>query len=193
MLTLVNHESSEGRILAAAQRVLRREGAGGLTMRAVATEAGLTATAIYRHYQDKAALLKRIIREEYNLFLSYVTAVKPGLGPGDQLRATCDRYVDFAIEHPQSYQLLFVEPHGISIDRYPKDFQTGRSRGFGQLRTLVVACMEAGAIRDGDPTDVALDIYAHLHGLVMLHSAGRFDGRHAVMWTFVRRSIARLL
>jgi len=90
MLTLVNHESSEGRILAAAQRVLRREGAGGLTMRAVATEAGLTATAIYRHYQDKAALLKRIIREEYNLFLSYVTAVKPGLGPGDQFvpRAT---------------------------------------------------------------------------------------------------------
>jgi len=193
MLTLVNQESTEGRILAAAERVLRRDGPSGITMRAVAAEAGITATAIYRHYADKAALLKRLIREEYNLFLSYVTAVPATLSPADKLRATSDRYVDFAIDHPQAYQLLFVEPHGISVDRYPKDFQSGRSRGFGQLRALVEECMDAGEIREGDPTDVALDIYAHLHGLVMLHSAGRFGGRTAVMRTFVRRSIARLL
>lgn len=161
-------------------------------MRAVAGEAGITATAIYRHYHDKAALLKRLIREEYSLFLSFVGDVPPNVSPSDRLRVVCERYVDFALEHPDAYQLLFVASHGISIDRYPKDFQSGRSRGFGQLRALVADCMSAREMREGDPTDVALDLYAHLHGVVMLHHAGRFDGRDTVMRGFMRRSVARL-
>ena len=194
MLTLVNQESSEGRILSAAARVLRRDGPDGLTMRAVAVEAGITATAIYRHYEGKAGLLKRLIREEYNVFLSYVTAAAApaGLSPSDRLRAVCERYIDFALERPQSYQLLFVSPHGISIDRYPQDFQAGRSRGFSQLRAVVTECMEASEMRTGEPTDVALDLYAHLHGIVMLHHAGRFGGKNRVMRAFARRSVARL-
>lgn len=193
MLTLVNKSPSDELILAAARAVLRRDGPEGVTMRAVAAQAGLSATAIYRHFAHKDALLKRVIKEEYDVFLTYVGSAATGRRAGDRLRATCDRYLDFALEHPRAYQLLFVSPHGISIDRYPSDFKSGRSRGFGALRALVAECMAEGTVRDGDATDVALDLYAHMHGVVMLHQAGRFGGKQGVMRTFFRRSLARVL
>jgi AcrR family transcriptional regulator len=178
--------------MAAARRVLARDGSSALSMRNVAAEAGITATAIYRHFKDKDAVLATLIRERYDEFLEYLAAAQPGRSPLEHLMNVFDRYADFAIDHPSSYDLLFVEPHGISIDRYPTDFSSGKSRGFRQLRALVEACLESGEIRAGDPTDIALDLYAHAHGLVMLHRAGRFGGRTDLMRRFFRRSMARL-
>jgi AcrR family transcriptional regulator len=193
VLTLVNQSDGADRVVTAARRVLERSGPGALSMRNVAAEAGVTATAIYRHFADKNALLKTLIREEYNLFLGYVASPGAARRPRERLLAVFERYLDFALEHPSSYELLFVTPHGISIDRYPADFNSGRSRGFRQLKALVAEGMESGDIRDDDPTDVALDLYAHAHGLVMLHRAGRFGGRDEVMRRFFRRSLLRLL
>ena len=161
-------------------------------MRTVAAEAGITATAIYRHFKDKDALLQVLIREQYDLFLEYLAEPAPASKPFDQLIAAFDRYLDFALEHPNGYELLFIAPHGVSIDRYPSDFVSGRSRGFRLLKAAVEACIRAGEIRDGEATDIALDFYAHAHGLVMLHRAGRFGGRNDVMRRFYHRSLARL-
>ena len=192
MLTIVNKLVGADRVMAAARRVLARDGSSALSMRNVAAEAGITATAIYRHFKDKDALLATLIRERYDEFLQYLAEAAPGRSPLERLMNVFDRYVDFAIDHPSSYDLLFVEPHGISIDRYPTDFTSGKSRGFRQLRALVDECIAAGEIRPGDPTDVALDLYAHAHGLVMLHRAGRFGAKNDVMRRFFRRSMARL-
>jgi AcrR family transcriptional regulator len=192
-LTLVNHPAGAERVLAAARSVLTRDGASALSMRTVASEAGVTATAIYRHFKDKDALLRTLIREQYDLFLEYLATVPTGKRPIDRLMGAFDRYLDFALEQPNGYELLFVAPHGMSIDRYPNDFASGRSRGFRQLKAFVAQCMAAGELRDGDPTDVALDFYAHAHGIVMLHRAGRFGGRNDVARRFYRRSLARLL
>jgi AcrR family transcriptional regulator len=193
MLTIVNSGEGADRVLDAARRVLARDGVGALTMRSVGAEGGITATAIYRHFVDKDALLRALIRDRYDLFLQYLSEAPPGTGALERLVAVFERYVDFAIDHPNAYELLFVTPHGLAIDRYPADFNSGRSRGFRQLKTLVQACIDAGEMRDGDATDVALDLYAHVHGLVMLHRAGRFGGRDDVMRRFARRSLARLV
>ena len=191
-LTLVNPRGGAERVLAAARRVLANDGSAAFSMRTVAAEAGITATAIYRHFKDKDALLQILIREQYELFLHYLAETPDASRPFDRLMAALDRYLDFALEHPNGYELLFIAPHGIAIDRYPTDFVSGRSRGFRLLKSAVEACILAGEIRDGDAADIALDFYAHAHGLVMLHRAGRFAGRNDVMRRFYRRSLARL-
>ena len=181
------------RVLDGARRVLRRDGPDGVTMRAVAGEVGVTATALYRHYADKDALLRDLVRAEYALFLEYVGAAAAAAGPLPRLHATAERMLDFALEHAAAYELLFVTPHGVGVDQYPVDFVGGRSRGFRALRALVEEGIAAGVVRPDDPTDVALDLYVHAHGLIMLHRAGRFGGDDAVARRFFRRSIARVL
>ena len=194
VLTTVNRRRGDD-MLAPALALLRREGPAALTMRNVAQEAGVTATALYRHFASKDALVQALVREVYGEFRKALVAELPAGAPAAWLRVAAERYVRFALEHPHYYRLLFVEPHGFGIDRYPDDFVNGKSPTFRQLRDLVAACMREGVLA-GDPSrdapDVALTIYAHLHGLVMLYLAGRFPQRRGFE-RFAGESLDRLV
>lgn len=181
-------------LLTPALSVLQREGPAALTMRRVAEEAGVTATALYRHYADKDELLKALVRHVYGIFVQSLACEPPKENPEAWLRIAFDRYLRFALEHPNYYRLLFIEPHGIGIDRYPEDFEKGKSAGFRQLRDIVAECMRAGVLAGSpakDAADVALSVYAHMHGMITLYLGGRFPER-ATFERFCARSMDRL-
>ncbi len=54
-------ELDANRIVQAALAIAERDGPEGLTMRAVADELGVTPTALYRHVEDKAALISLMV------------------------------------------------------------------------------------------------------------------------------------
>ncbi len=172
--------------------VLRRDGPSQLTMRAIAAEAGVTATALYRHFASREELLRAVIREAYRIFRTYLVVEHREGGPAAWLRLGFDRYLRFALEHRNYYLLLFAEPHGLGIDRYPDDFLSGRSPAFRQLRDVVQANIDAGVLRPTEAADLALTLYAHMHGLVMLHFAGRFQSDR-VFERFFHASLERVL
>src|SRR5688500_17688729 len=179
--------------LEAALAVVRRDGPEALTMRSVAAEAGVTATALYRHYADKEALLRAVVGEAYRVFRAYLVAELDGDDPVRWLRLGFDRYLRFALEHRNYHKLLFASPRTVAIDRYPDDFVAGKSVGFRHLRDAVAEAMARASLRADEPADVALSIYAHMHGLVMLHFAGRFRDDDALFTGFFRRSMEHLL
>jgi len=55
-----SHAHKRAEILAAARRVFARDGAKGLTIRAVATEAGYVPGAVYFYFYSKAAILPEL-------------------------------------------------------------------------------------------------------------------------------------
>ncbi len=83
-------EDKRARILEGVMRVLARDGLAGVTMRAVATEAGVALGLLNYHFEDKdslvAAALERIGEQDAEL-----VAPEPGLDPGAQLRHALDR------------------------------------------------------------------------------------------------------
>ena len=163
-------------VMGAALAVLRREGPSGLVMRNVAAEAGVTATALYRHFDSKDALISAVVKETYHEFRQSLVAEVSTGNPGTWLRVGFDRFLRFGMEHPNYYRLLFIEPRSNRIDRYPDDFVKGKSAGFRHLRDAVKVCIEAGVLR-GAPRDapyIALTLYAHMHGLMTLYLGGRF-------------------
>jgi AcrR family transcriptional regulator len=192
MLTSVN-SAAQARPLEAALAVLRRDGPAQLTMRNVAAEAGVTATAIYRHFESKEALLTAVHREVYAVFRRSLVGDVRGRTAGDLVHLAFDRYIAFGMEHPNYYRYLFMDLHGVRIDRYPEDLRTARSPTFRQLRDIVTAAMEGGALAPGDPTDVAFTLYVHLHGLVALHLTGRFGGRDRTFRAFAKHSLDAIL
>jgi AcrR family transcriptional regulator len=91
-----------GQILGAAYQLWSQGGEKALTMRAVARAAGTTTPTVYQRFRDKRAireLLRAQARE--NLF----AAVKPSRS----IKDFCRRYLDFAVRHPNAYQLLRVD------------------------------------------------------------------------------------
>ena len=89
----------EARILKAARRLWRTRGESGLTLRAVAHEAGTTTPTLYKRFRNKGALrlaLATRLREELNaeLFSS------------SNLEEVYRRYLRYAEENPHEYELL---------------------------------------------------------------------------------------
>jgi AcrR family transcriptional regulator len=89
----------EERILKTAQKLWRTRGEAGLTLRAVAREAGTTTPTLYKRFRNKQAL-RSALAERVRLQLNeYLFAAK-------SLEDVSRRYLEFADEHPHEYQLL---------------------------------------------------------------------------------------
>lgn len=132
-------------------------------MRAIAKRVGVTATALYRHFESKEALLQEVIDEGLRIFGSYLYRALEGPDPRTRLRLSGSAYLQFALEHPAFYRTIFMSGHGESA----RESQT--SATFQFLRDRVDECIEAGILKPAHPDDLALTIWAHTHGLVSLY------------------------
>lgn len=157
------------RIVGAARSLYFERGPEAVTMRAVAERVGVTATALYRHFADKDALLKEVVGEGSRLLGSHLFRALEAPTPLERLRATAMAYLDFALAQPQAYRALF-EPPAEGADTSPLERQRGAVSRF--LRDRVREAMDAGAIAAGDPDGAALTLWSLLHGLAALHQAG---------------------
>jgi WHG domain-containing protein len=77
--------------------------------------------------------------------------------------------------------------------RFPDDFAARRSAAFSLLADRVAAAMAARELRDDDPNEVALTLWAHAHGLILLQRAGRFGHQLAPYRRAFDRSLDRLV
>lgn len=159
----------KSRIVGAARTLYLERGPEAVTMRAVAERVGVTATALYRHFPDKDALLREVIGEGSRLLGSHLFRALEASTPLERLRATALAYLDFAVDQPQAYRALF-EPGEGGDEASPVYRQRGAVRRF--LRDRVREGMEAGVIAQGDPDGVSLTLWSLLHGLASLHQAG---------------------
>ncbi|HWY23193.1 MAG TPA: TetR/AcrR family transcriptional regulator [Candidatus Acidoferrum sp.] len=90
----------EQRILDAACRLWSRGGEKALTMRGVANAAGTTTPTLYERYHDRDDILRAVrIQTRVELFSA--------LSRTPSLTQACERYLEFAIEHPHAYEMLF--------------------------------------------------------------------------------------
>lgn len=157
------------RIVAAARALYFERGPDAVTMRAVAERVGVTATALYRHFADKEALLREVVGEGSRLLGSHLFRALEAPTPLERLRATAMAYLDFALAQPQAYRTLF-EPAPHDDDASPVHLQRAAVSRF--LRDRVREAMDAGVVAEGDPDGAALTLWSMLHGLASLHQAG---------------------
>lgn len=188
----MTHLTTAEKILRAAHKLFDREGADAVSMRRVAELVGVTPMAIYRHFTNRDALLKRISDDG---FQSVADQWRAQAGRGDiieRLHATQMLYLDYALAHPH----LFDHAFSVRRDdarRYPEDFRARRSPTLNVVADTLVEGMREGVLRKDDPWDVAMTLWAHTHGLIVLYRAGRFSYDDKQFRAFYRASIGRLL
>ncbi len=101
------------RILKTAHKLWRTRGEAGLTLRAVAREAGTSTPTVYKRFRNKEAL-RRALAERIRLQLNeYLFAAS-------SLEDVCRRYLVFAEEHPHEYRLLMHSWSDIFHPDFPR-------------------------------------------------------------------------
>lgn len=184
--------STADRILQAARALFGQGGAQAVTMRAVARRAGITPMAIYRHFDSRDALLKRIGDDSFAAIARHWTARAQGSDVLARVLESQRIYLDYALAHPHLFEHAFSTARG-DARRYPEDFRARRSPTLTVVADAVQAAISAGVLRADDPWDVAMTLWAQGHGLIALYRAGRINLDEAAFRAFYDASLRRLL
>ncbi len=185
-------KSTTERIKAAARRLLDREGSAAVTMRRVAKAIGMTPMAIYRHVANRDDLLNAVAEAGFDeLAVRAAKAVMPA-NPERQLMKVVDVFLDFALDYPRMFELMFLERRK-GARRFPGDFRAGKSPTANVSAAALEAGMRKGVFRKDDVWEIVFEAGAMLQGLVMLYVGGRVEMQQDDFRAFCHRSFRRYL
>jgi AcrR family transcriptional regulator len=106
--TPYHHGALRDALLEAAERVLERDGLPGLTLRAVAREAGVSHAAPTHHFGDLTGLLSELAAIGYRRFATAMEAARAAATlPMEKGLASAKAYVRYACAYPGMYGLMF--------------------------------------------------------------------------------------
>jgi AcrR family transcriptional regulator len=167
-----------GKILDAARELFVAEGYEAVTMRRIAEAIEYSATAIYSHFKDKDTLIRELCREDSAALAHAFHAIAAEADTLERLRRIGMAYIDFGVEHPNHYRLIFMTRRTFDASEMA---QMGHGNpeedGYAFLVATVEQAIAQGLLRDGlhDPHLVAQAFWAAGHGIVALHLAKRGD------------------
>ncbi|MEV0822793.1 TetR/AcrR family transcriptional regulator [Nonomuraea rubra] len=134
-----------------ARRQLATEGAGGLSLRAVAREMGMVSSAIYRYFPSRDDLLTALIIDGYNALGEAVERGEAAVSREDHLGrwlAACHAVREWGVTHPHEYALIYGSP--VPGYQAPQDTIEARIRDVAVLGRLMSDAWQAGAVRAPD-------------------------------------------
>jgi AcrR family transcriptional regulator len=164
-----HHGNLRAALLIVAERTLREHGAGQVSLRDLARQAGVSHSAPSRHFRDRQALLDALAATGYDRLGDQITAAIKNAGDDftARLRAMAAAYVRFAVQNAALLELMLATGKADKTDAAPGASQ----RPYATLTQLVQEGQETGELRDGDPERLQLIILATFQGIAALVSS----------------------
>jgi len=187
-----DHEGTKTRLLVEARDLYLDVGFARFSLREVARRVGVSAAAVYRHFDSKEALLGEVCLAGFRQFGSYLLRSLSEGTPRARLVRSTELYYRFGVENPQDYRVIFMGA-AKEFATAPKDDAPDATFRF--LVDRVRECMQAKLLKKRDETEVAAIVWAHVHGLVSLRLTGHLSdvGDEAEFARFYALSVDRLL
>ncbi|RAK63092.1 TetR/AcrR family transcriptional regulator [Phenylobacterium kunshanense] len=156
-------------ILDAAERIFVAEGYDGATIRKIADEVGVSSTALYMHFADKAGILHEIVGGALSQLLASNTEIagKP-LDAVVRTRMMLDAYMRWGLEHPNAYQLVYCSRGPVSSDPTPERTSDLSSQCYEAFSGVVREVAASGRLRTGSADSAAQALWMACHGVVAL-------------------------
>lgn len=165
-----HHGHLEQALVAAGTELARETGPDGVVLREATRRVGVSATAAYRHFADREALLgavSAVALEQLARAMDDALARVPSRPGGrsravTRLKATGRAYVGFALAQPGLFRTAFACP----VPGAPADPVPGRA--FGILSTALDGLVTSGALPPQRRPGAEVAAWAAVHGLSLL-------------------------
>ena len=183
-------DAFRARLCAVAQKRFAKQGVDGVSMRQLADALGCSPMTPYRYFRNKEEILAAVRAAAFDRFASALEEAarktRGDLRAGGE--AMGEAYIRFALGSPDAYRLMFdlSQPHP---DRYP-ELVRASARARHMMSAALEALVKAG-IFVGDPQLLGYVFWATMHGLVVLHLAGKLPKKPD--FRTIQREAMRLL
>jgi AcrR family transcriptional regulator len=169
-----HHGALRDALLKAAETVLERDGIGGLTLRAVAREAGVSHAAPTHHFGDLTGLVSELAAIGFRQFnMAMVEAGASAAMPLEKAMARAKAYVAYARAHPGMYGLMFRTER---LDMTRPSLCEAANASFAGLAGAIGASRQEQISESALSLQHAADIvraWSLVHGFTMLLLDGR--------------------
>jgi AcrR family transcriptional regulator len=161
-----HHGNLRSALVRAAMELLDESGAAALSLRAVARRAGVSPAAPYRHYQDREALVSAVAAVGYRDLAERLGAAHPSPSTLEQLAAVAAAYVQFALERPALFRIMFGEP----CDHDNPERVAATAAVSAYVRSIAERTFP-----QADAEALSTAIWALVHGLAFLYLDGKLE------------------
>jgi AcrR family transcriptional regulator len=152
-------------IIAAAGALLESGGPDAVTLRSVGAAAGVSRSAAYRHFDDKADLLRALAAQMLTDLAARIRGAAKRGGRRSRLYRGCLAYLSHALEQSHHYQLIFGDT---PIAQPGRQLEAAADDAMLALRELVEHAQAEGELGAGPPRELATILWVFLHGLAQL-------------------------
>lgn len=163
-----HHGNLRAALIEASLKLIEKKGVRALTLREIGARLGVSRTAAYRHFADKADLFLAICDAGFAQFADALEKARQGAGTtfASRLTAMNLAYVRFAAQHPAYFEVMFGGAGQTSQPARPEG-----ARAFGILEETIRQGQETGEVRAGNSVELACIVWAEVHGISMLRLA----------------------
>ena len=163
---MVQLDSVGSVLLDAAGELLAAEGPGALTVRRIASAAGVSTMNVYSRFGGKDGVVDCLFIEGFRRLGTCMSSVVLTDDPITDIAACGMGYRKFAIDNPTLYSVMFDR---VVPDYLPTvDAQLIAGATLELLASRLERAMKAGALRHADPLHTAALVWATCHGVVSL-------------------------
>lgn len=165
-------------IISATASIVEERGPEGITMREVADRVGYSPTTLYLYFKNKEQLLDETVNRAYEWFADRIEAAEKGDSPLDSIRSAAHAYLDWGLENPAMYRLMFEWGY---LGDISEEAIFARRRGWRRSRQLVEFAAEKGLLRRTLDSALATDMmWVATHGMTSLAISGRMFGNPGI-------------
>lgn len=170
-------EELKSLILRAAKKLFVEKGIEKTTIRSIAKEIEYSVGTVYVYYKDKNDILHDLHTQGFKQLGGEMKVLFNVADPMERLKAMGRVYLQFALENPDMYDLMFSmkAPMEFLESMHKEDWNEGKGT-FDVLRTTVNHCMETGHFKGHQLEPLSFAIWSMVHGMASLHISQRAKG-----------------
>ncbi len=161
-----HHGDLRTALINATVEMINQQGVDSITMRSLSEWVGVSRTAAYRHFNDKAALLTATAIEGFRQFSEALRVARLDESQDEisRFQMMGQAYIKFAMENAAYYRLMF----GDTVIQDNEKLRAACDDAFRELLMIIELLQEVKAICCDDPKNQAIYIWSLMHGLSSL-------------------------
>lgn len=179
-------------IVDVARQILEDTGFESISMRNIATELQISATALYRHFPNKEAILDELVALGFKQLMKSLTTSLNESDAEKRLKACLLAYVSFGVEKFAHYSLMFKTNH-FSTTQSSKNLKKYRQPVNRFIQDRITDVIKLNKKRTINPVELSTALWCFMHGTILLYMNKQIDFTNEEFDAFINGVLVKRL